>query len=191
MVEFTVLIVTAEEASRRLRADHDVLLATVKELTDEQLATTYQLASGPLGDFCESLHDLVAHVLMWDEINLAVLTEAAAGRTHWSLDPRWETKEAGRLLNRGGVEVGRPLPASLLLHRLRAVRDAVLTELGRYEGRAWTDAGPMPSLAQGIGGLAQKVWTVPGQPAFWHAAIHLHQLPSASRWAGPGSGPRS
>jgi hypothetical protein len=63
--------------------------------------------------------------------------------------------------------------------------------LGRYEGYAWTVAGQMPSLARGIGGLAQKVWTVPGQPAFWHAAIHLHQLPLASRWARPESTPRS
>jgi alpha/beta hydrolase fold len=30
------------------------------------------VTAGPLGDFCDSLHDLVAHVLMWDEINLAV-----------------------------------------------------------------------------------------------------------------------
>ena len=73
-------IVAAEEASRRLRADHDVLLAEVNGLAGEQLAAACHLASGPLGDFCESLHDLVAHVLMWDEINLAVLAEAAAGQ---------------------------------------------------------------------------------------------------------------
>jgi hypothetical protein len=186
-----VSIVPAEEASRRLRADHDVLLAEVNELTSEQLVATYHLASGPLGDFCESLHDLVAHVLMWDEINLAVLTEAAAGRAHWSLDPRWETPEAGQLLNRGSVEAGRQLPASLLLHRLRSARDAVLGELGRCEGPAWTGAVKMPALARGIGGLAQKVWTVPGQPPFWHAAIHLNQLPPASRWARRESAPRS
>ena len=185
-------IIPADEARRRLRADHDVLLAEVDELTGEQLAAPYQLASGPLGDFCESLHDLVAHVLMWDEINLAVLTEAATGRVHWSLDPRWETPEAGQLLNRGGVQAGRQLPASLLLHRLRAALDAVLGELGRYEGPAWTGAGQMPPLARGIGGLAQKVWTVPGQPPFWHAAIHLSQLPPASRPARrPESAPRS
>src|SRR6516164_58916 len=177
MVQFTVLIVPAEEAGRRLSADHDLLLAEVKELTGEQLAATYRLASGPLGDFCESLHDLVAHVLMWDEINLAVLTEAAAGRAHWSLDPRWETPEAGRLLNRSGVQAGRQLPAGLLMHRLRTVHSAVLGELARHEGRAWTGAGQIPALARGVGGLAQKVWTAPGQPAFWHAAIHLNQLP--------------
>jgi len=180
-----VCIVPAEEAINRLRADHGVLLAEVSSLTEDQLAAPYRLASGPLGDFCDSLHDLVAHVLMWDEISLAVLTEAAAGRVHWSLDPRWETPEAGRLLNRGGVQAGRQLPASLLLHRLRAVQDAVLTELGRYEGQAWTSAGQMPALARGVGGLAQKIWTVPGQPAFWHAAIHLSQLPPASRRARP------
>jgi hypothetical protein len=128
---------------------------------------------------------------MWDEINLAVLTEAAASRVHWSLDPRWETPEAGLVLNRSGVEAGRLLPASLLLHRLRAVQDAVLGELACYEGQAWTDAGQIPSLTRGIGGLAQKVWTVPGQPAFWHAAIHLNHLPLASRWARPESAPRS
>jgi len=168
-----------------------VLLAEVNGLAGEQLAAAYHLASGPLGDFCESLHDLVAHVLMWDEINLAVLAEAAAGRAHWSLDPRWETPEAGRLLNRSGVEAGRQLPASLLLHRWRAVHGAVLGELARYEGQAWTGAGRMPSLARGVGGLAQRVWTVPGQPAFWHAAIHLNRLPLASPGARPESVPRS
>jgi hypothetical protein len=192
MVEFhIVLIVTSEEASSRLRADHDVLLAEVNSLTEDQLAAPYQLASGPLGDFCESLQDLVAHVLMWDEINLAVLAEAAAGRAHWSLDPRWETAEAGRLLNRSGVHAGRHLPASLLLHRLRTVQDAVLGELARHEGQAWTGAGPIPALDRGVGGLAQRVWTVPGQPAFWHAAIHLNQLPPAFRRARPESAARS
>src|SRR6516162_6587598 len=142
-------ILSVDEASSRLRADHDVLLAAVSDLAAEQLAAAFQLASGPLGDFCESLHDLVAHVLMWDEINLAVLTEAAAGRAHWSLEPRWETPEAGRLLNRSGVQAGRQLPASLLMHRLRTVHSAVL-----------------------------------GQHAFWHAAIHLNQLPLAARQAG-------
>ena len=184
-------ILSVDEASRRLRADHDVLLAEVSDLAAEQLAAAYQLASGPLGDFCESLHDLVAHVLMWDEINLAVLTEATAGRAHWSLDPRWETPEAGRLLNRSGVQAGRQLPAGLLLHRLRTVHDAVLGELARHEGLAWTGAGQIPALARGIGGLAQKVWTAPGQPAFWHAAIHLNQLPAASRRAKPESAARS
>src|SRR5215472_10454794 len=69
------------------------------------------------------------------------------------------------------------LPASLLLHRLRTVRDALLAELAGYSGQAWTEAGRLPELAQGVGGLAQRVWTVPGQLAFWHAAIHLNQLP--------------
>src|SRR5215469_1274822 len=184
-------IVSVDEASRRLRADHDVLLAEVSDLAPEQLAAAYRLASGPLGDFCESLHDLVAHVLMWDEISLAVLTEAAAGRAHWSLDPRWETPEAGRLLNRSGVQAGRQLPVGLLMHRLRTVHDAVLGELARHEGLAWTGAGQIPALARGIGGLAQRVWTVPGQPAFWHAAIHLNQLPAASRRAKPESAARS
>ena len=126
-------IASVDEASRRLRADHGVLLAQVSDLAAEQLTAACELASGPLGDFCESLHDLVAHVLMWDEINLAALTEAAAGRTHWSLDPRWETPQAGRLLNRSGVQAGRQLPASLLVHRLRTVHDAVLGELARHE----------------------------------------------------------
>ena len=189
MLSCSVTIVSKEEASSRLQADHDALLARVNGLTGAQLAASYRLASGPLGDFCESLHDLIAHVLMWDEINLTVMTEAAAGRAHWSLDPRWETPEAGRMLNRGGVEAGRHLPANLLLHRLQAVHDAVLAEFARYRGRAWTEAGNLPELADGPGGLAQRVWTVPGQPAFWHAAIHLNQLPQAAGPAGQSMAP--
>lgn len=190
-MSFAVVIVPAEEAIKRVRADHNLLLAEVNSLTPDQLAAPYLLASGPLGDFCESLHDLAAHILMWDEINLAVLTEVSAGREHWSLDPRWETPEAGQLLNRSGVQAGRQLPASLLLHRLRAAQDAVLTELGRYGDEAWAGPGQTPALAQGIGGLAQKVWTVPGQSPFWHAAVHLDQVPPASRRARPANAARS
>jgi hypothetical protein len=168
-----------------------VLLREVDSLGADQLAVGYELASGPLGDFCESLHDLVAHVLMWDEINLAVMSEAAAGRAHWSLDPRWETPDAGRLLNLSGVQAGRLFPASWMLDRLQVVLDAVLRELASYQGQAWTSAGQVPALAQGIGALAQRVWTVPGHPSFWHAAIHLDQLGPASRRAQPEGGARS
>jgi acetyl esterase len=137
-----------------------VLLARVDGLSEEELTLPYRTASGPLGDFCESRLDLVAHVLMWDEIGLAVLSEAAAGRAHWSLDPDWETPEAGRLLNRGGVAAGRYLPPLLLVRRLQAVHDAVLAEFGRYNERTWVRPGPAPLLAGGIGGLATRVWTV-------------------------------
>jgi len=169
--------VSLDEATNRVRTDHDLLLARVEGLSEDELVAEYLTAAGPLGDFCESLHDLVAHVLMWDEINLAVLSEAAEGRAHWSLEACWETADAGRRLNHGGVAAGRHVPPSLLLHRLLTVRDAVLDEFGRYSEHAWAQAGQAPVLADGIGGLAQRVWTVPGQPAFWHAAVHLNQLP--------------
>ncbi len=170
--------VSLDEATHRIRTDHRLLLGRVGGLSGEEMVAEYRSTAGSLGDFCESLHDLVAHVLMWDEINLAVLSEAAAGRAHWSLQPRCETPDAGRRLNHGGVAAGRHVPSSLLLHRLLTVRDALLDEFGQYSERAWAQAGPEPLLADGVGALAQRVWTVPGQPAFWHAAVHLHQLPS-------------
>jgi hypothetical protein len=150
------------EAAARLRTDHDILLAHVRAQPD------MAITAGPLGDFCESLHDLVAHVLMWDEINLGVLAEAGSGRTHWSLDERWEAPEIGRRLNRGGVLAGREVPSNLLLHRYGAVREAFLAELEGYDDEAWQS---------GVGALAQRVCTVPGQPAFWHAALHLNAVP--------------
>jgi hypothetical protein len=109
---------------------------------------------------------------MWDGISLAVLTEAAAGREHWSLDPRWETAQAGRTLNEAGVTAGRLVPAGLLRHRAARVHDAVLATLAGHDEASWSRGGQ-----DGIGALAQRAWTVPGQPAFWHAAIHLRQLP--------------
>jgi hypothetical protein len=150
-------------ARSRVRTDHDILLDHVAAQPD------VTLTAGPLGDFCESLHDLVAHVLMWDEINLSVLAEARAGRTHWSLDRRWETPDAGQRLNRGGVLAGRELPSELLLHRLATVRDAFLAELDGYDEARWQD---------GPGALAEYVCTVPGKPAYWHAAIHLDAVPA-------------
>src|SRR5215470_4425295 len=131
-----VIIVPYEEAISRLWADHDLLFARAEGLTEAQLAASYRLATGPLGDFCESLHDLVAHVLMWDEINLAVLAEAAAGRLHWSLDPQWETSDAGRMLNRSGVEAGRPPQPGLRLQPVRPAGRGGRSELAGYSGQA-------------------------------------------------------
>ncbi len=158
----TESLLTPEEAVRRVRADHDLLLHEVAGRTDAELAASYEVTAGPLGDFCESLHDLMAHIMMWDEINLAVLTEDHAGRRHWSLDPTCETTEAGRQLNRSGVAAGRELPVSLVLHRLRLARDGLLAELGS---------------ASSISPLAQRVMTVPGAPPFWHCAVHLGCVP--------------
>ncbi|MDP4511769.1 hypothetical protein [Nonomuraea turcica] len=167
-------ILSREEAVGRLRTDREILLGRVTGLTAAELAADYLVDSGPLGDFCDSLHDLIAHVLMWDEINLAALREAVTGRSHWSLDPRWEDPAIGRAMNRGGVEAGRHLPTSLLLHRFASVHDAILQDLGRISEQAWNGA---PQYPGGIGAVAHRVWTVPGQPAFWHAAIHLAQVP--------------
>src|SRR5262245_19866663 len=117
------------EAMTRVRADHELLDAQAGGLTAEELAAPFETAAGPLGATWQWLHDLVARALMWDEISLGVLTGAAAGRTHWSLDPRWETRQAGRGLNEGGVIAGRLVPADLLWHRLRAVHAAALAAL--------------------------------------------------------------
>ena len=171
----TTLTLPTSEAAHRVRTDHDILLRRLEGLSPEELAAGYRVASGPLGDFCESLHDLLAHVLMWDEIGLAVLTEARAGREHWSLDPRWETTEAGRMLNRAGVMAGREVPASLLTHRLLSARDTLLTELQSYPESQWEGA-ESDAERSGIGVLAQHAMTVPGRPAYVHAALHLDEL---------------
>jgi hypothetical protein len=170
----TTLMLPMGEAVHRIRTDHDILLRRLEGLSPEELSADYQVAAGPLGDFCESLHDLLAHVLMWDEISLAVLTEARAGREHWSVDPRWETAEVGRMLNRSGVIAGRELPASMLMHRLLSARDALLTEVQSYPEAQWQAAGD--SERSGVGALVQQAMTVPGKPAYVHAAIHLDEL---------------
>lgn len=157
------------EAAHRIRTDHDILRRRIDGLTPDELAADVRIESGPLGDFCESLHDLIAHVLMWDEIDLAVLTEHRAGRRHWSLDDRWETPDAGRMLNRAGVLAGRELPADQLVHRLQTVTGALLTEIESYPDHEWRAPGA-------IGSVAQHAMTVPGQPAYVHAAIHLDEL---------------
>jgi len=164
---------TPAEAAQLLRHDQELLLETIDGLSDEQLRAPYQLSAGPLGHFCDSLHDLVGHVLMWDEITLAVLRDAANGRMHWSLDPRWETPEAGSALNVGGVEAGRHLPTELVLHRYRNVSAALLAEIEQYDEVAWTDPATGGGYDGGIGALAEYVSTPPGYGIFGHAARHL------------------
>jgi hypothetical protein len=160
------------QAVRRIRDDRGLLLQVIQGRSEAEMRSPHHVAGGPLGDFCESLHDLVAHVLMWDEINVAVLTEAKAGRPHWSLDARWEAPPAGRALNEAGVIGGRSIPSSLLIHRYTTTVASLAAELESTPATSWE--APLPfGTGRTLGELAARVMTVPGQPQYWHAAIHL------------------
>lgn len=156
-----------------IEADRRLLLDLVEQLPEEQLREPYRVAAGPLGHFCDTLHDLVAHITMWDEITLAVLREAAAGRYHWSLDPRWETPDAGSALNVGGVAAGRHLPSDLLLHRFRAGVEALVAEVARYDEEAWLDPATGGGFDGGIGALAEYAASPPDGTSYAHVARHL------------------
>ncbi|MGW7680487.1 maleylpyruvate isomerase N-terminal domain-containing protein [Kribbella sp. NPDC054772] len=167
---------TPAQAAEMIRTDQQLLLSRVEGQREDELRAPYDVSAGPLGDFCDSLHDLVAHVLMWDEITLAVLRDAKAGRLHWSLDPRWETAEIGRALNRGGVDAGRLIPSELLLHRFRSVGAALVAELEQYDDQTWTDPSTGAGFDGGIGALAEYVSTTPDGFLFAHAARHLQPV---------------
>jgi hypothetical protein len=162
---------TPAQAAGMIRQDQELLLSRIEETTDPR--APYAVNDGPLGHFCDSMHDLVAHVLMWDEINLAVLRDARAGRLHWSLDPRWETPEIGSALNLGGVEAGRHLSSELLVHRFRSVGEALVAEISQYGEHAWADPSTGGGFDGGIGALAEYVSTTPDGALFAHAARHL------------------
>jgi hypothetical protein len=159
------------KAARLIQTDHQLLFDHLDGVAD--LRAPYRVTAGPLGHFCDSLHDLVAHILMWDEITLAVLREAAVGRIHWSLDPRWETPAAGSALNSGGVEAGRRLPSDLLVHRLRSVAAALAAEVGGYDVRLWADPATGGGFDGSIGALAEYAATPPDGVLFGHTARHL------------------
>lgn len=162
---------SAADAVRLIRADRQLLFDALGKVSDPR--APYVVADGPLGHFCQSLHDLVAHILMWDEITLAVLREAAAGRTHWSLAPQWETVEAGRGLNAGGVDAGRHLPSALLIERLHSVVDALTAEMERYDEQAWTDPSTGGGFDGSIGALAEYAATPPDGSPYGHVSRHL------------------
>ncbi|GAA1561158.1 hypothetical protein GCM10009804_17500 [Kribbella hippodromi] len=164
---------TPVQAAGMVRRDQELLLGVVEGKSEEELRTAYEVNDGPLGHFCDSLHDLVAHVLMWDEITLAVLRDAVAGRMHWSLDPRWETAEIGSALNFGGVEAGRRIPSELLLHRYTKVGAALVAEIERYDESTWADPSTGGGYDGGIGALAEYVSTTPDGVLFGHAGRHL------------------
>jgi hypothetical protein len=162
------------EAAQLLRADHQLLQDRIDGLTAAELRAPYRVEAGILGHFCDSLHDLTAHILMWDEITLAVLRDAAAGRLHWSLDPRWETPEAGSALNVGGVEAGRHISSGLLLHRFHNVTEAIIAEIEQYDEASWNDPSTGGPYGGSIGALAEYAATPPDGNLFAHAARHLN-----------------
>ena len=166
------------EAARLIRADQELLLSRVDGRTEAELRAPYRVTAGPLGDFCDSLHDLIAHLLMWDEITLSVLRDAKAGRLHWSLDPRWETADIGRALNVGGVEAGRHLPSDLLRNRFDSVGAALIAEIEQYDEKSWADPSTGGGFDGGIGALAEYAATPPDGVVFGHAARHLQPAPA-------------
>ena len=161
-------------ACRALTADRDHLLTAIAADTPPVIH------HNPLGDEPMSITDLVIHVSMWDEIVLAVLTEARAGREHWSLDPRWETRDSGRALNVGGVDAGRHLPAELVHHRFRSVRDALIASIAAVDPDAWHRELPFRhpgTEPQTLAGLCLRNNLPEADPTrskvYQHATVHL------------------
>ncbi|MBB5838790.1 alpha/beta hydrolase fold domain-containing protein [Kribbella italica] len=164
---------SAAVAAQLIRADRQRLLNLVVGLPEERLRAPYGVADGPLGHFCDSLHDLVAHIAMWDEITLAVLREDAAGRRHWSLEAAWETAEAGSALNIGGVEAGRHVSSALLVERLATVVDALVAEITAYDEAAWQGQAAAEDFDGSVGALAEYAASPPGGLPYGHVAKHL------------------
>ena len=163
-----------ETACVALEVDRDLLLAAIES------DVAPEISHNPLGADSMTVIDLASHVLMWDEIVLAVLTEARAGRMHWSLDAQWETREAGRALNVGGVAAGRQWAPELVVHRFRAVREALVSELRSLSDEEWhaplafAHSGTLP---QTLAGLSYYVSTPEADPTrsriYQHATVHL------------------
>lgn len=161
-----------DTACQALSQDRDRLMKAIDVGAADISRLTFP--DGPL-----TLLDLVAHVTMWDEINLAVVTLALHGRPHWSLDPRWETAEAGSALNVGGVRAGRALTGELLRHRFHAVRQAHIDTIAEIPRPQWERELPFTHSGRPwtLGGLCHYVNTPEADPTrtltYQHAAVHL------------------
>jgi hypothetical protein len=163
-----------QTAVRALSADREHLVAALASKTPPVIH------HNPLGDDPMNLTDLVSHVSMWDEIVLGVFTEALAGRRHWSLDARWETRDAGRALNLGGVDAGRRLPALHVHERFLKVRDALIATIAAVDPAVWDAALPFRhsgTQPQTIAGLGYYVSLPEADPTrsrvYQHATVHL------------------
>ncbi|HEV2779261.1 MAG TPA: hypothetical protein VGX25_07650 [Actinophytocola sp.] len=167
------------EARRRLHEDDDVLREAIAGRTPEELTEPHTVAGRPIGDFCDSLRDLVAHHTMWREIDLAVLVDALGGRRHWSTTARWSTRAAGARLNRAGVVGARILLVDEVLDRFDAATASLLGTLDRLDRRRWTEP-VFPDDDVTLGRWIQTHFSVPGQPPFRHATFHLNGVPGSA-----------
>jgi hypothetical protein len=132
-------LATQAGACAALAYDRDRLLeALAREEAAPGSVAIWHDPLAPAGRGPISVLDLVQHVAMWDEIVLAILSEARRGRAHWSLQRLWAPAEAGRALNVGGVEAGRLLPPELVVHRFASVRQSLITAIDEVPDAEWT-----------------------------------------------------
>lgn len=167
-----------DAAVTALTNDRDTVMAALTESPPNR-QTPYPVVYNPLGDDPMTLLDIVAHVIMWDEINLAVLTEARAGRAHWSLRTPWENPQAASALNAGGIVAGRLLTADLVIDRFLSVRAATIATIEQTPPEQWS--APLPFSCPGddrsLAGLCGYVNTPEsdhtGAYTYRHTVIHL------------------
>jgi hypothetical protein len=159
-------------AAQLLHQDREALSRALQHAGQDTWRDPIPVEDGVLGHFCDSLHDLAAHILMWDEIADATLVWAMDGRAHWSLEAAWETPAAGSQLNRAGVAAGRQLDGALLLARLHAQSQALERRILMLAER-WDEPFRGGTFRGTFGELAHDVTSPPDGPAFGHVARHL------------------
>jgi hypothetical protein len=166
-----------DTACAALELDRDRLLAAVESARSGQPP---QIMHNPVSGAAMTVLDLVGHVAMWDEIVLAVLSEARRGRAHWYVTPQWETVAAGRALNTGGVAAWRQLPEALTLDRFVRGRNALASAIAEVPGSEWHGELAFAHSSwqpQTLAGLSHHVNTPEADPerklTYLHASVHL------------------
>lgn len=158
-------------ALRELAAEHAAVRALTAALTPEEMMLPNTVEYGLYSDQQLSFKDLLAHLITYEAMTVAMMTAWAQGIKHPSIDAMRDYRESVRI-HYGGIAERRAHSLRQVLDEAENTRTAVMRAISETTDEAWHTPFPTdPGLD--LGGAVEIILVAPPRPPYRHLPVHV------------------
>lgn len=158
-------------ALRELAVEHAAVRALTDALTPEEMLLPDTVEYGLYSDQHLSFKDLLAHLVTYEAMTVAMMAAWARGIKHPGIEAMRDYRESVRI-HYGGIAERRDLPLPQVLDEAETTRTALMQAIRDTSDEAWHAPFPTePGLD--LGGAVEIILVAPPRPPYRHLPVHV------------------
>lgn len=163
--------ISRQVAIRELAAEHMAVRALTEALTPQEMLLPDTVEYGLYSDQHLSFKDLLAHLITYEAMTVAMIGAWARGIKHPAIEAMRDYRESVRI-HYGGIAERRDHPLPRVLAEAATTRAAVMQAISEATDEAWQAPFPgEPGLD--LGGAVEIILVAPPRPPYRHLPVHV------------------